>query len=208
MRMIERRVGAHAHEFLRADLDDGNSGIVMEVRDNIIGHRIHLEWRRRRTQSNSRANSRGNFECRAPYWRVQLMASSANPRVRTAPRSFAHANSTQSCRPREALLSSGLLCRKNGTLSFSCSGWWETTVFEMKRRRLGLALVATVVSAAVLAALWPQAREAGSILSAQDDPAALTDAQLNSALQNNQAVVAQRHSIKKRACRIVSPPVN
>src|SRR6202171_6593719 len=28
---------------------------------------------------------------------------------------FAHANSTQSCRPREALLSSGLLCPKNGT---------------------------------------------------------------------------------------------
>src|ERR1700704_2500126 len=30
-------------------------------------------------------------------------------------RSFAHGNSTQSCRSREALLSSGLLCPKNGT---------------------------------------------------------------------------------------------
>src|SRR5205085_7704611 len=110
MRMIERRVGAHAHEFLRTDLDDRNSGIVMEVRDNIIGHRIHLEWRWRRTQSNSHANSRGNLKCRAPYWRVQLMGSSADPRGRTAPPSLAHANSTQSCPPREDLLSSGLLC--------------------------------------------------------------------------------------------------
>src|SRR6478609_7610408 len=31
MRMIERRVGPDAHEFLRSDLDDGNAGIVMEM---------------------------------------------------------------------------------------------------------------------------------------------------------------------------------
>ena len=42
MRMIERRVGADAHEFLRADLDDGNAGIVVKVRYDMIGHRIHL----------------------------------------------------------------------------------------------------------------------------------------------------------------------
>src|SRR6478609_2427549 len=29
VRMIERRVGAHAHELLRADLDDGDTGIVV-----------------------------------------------------------------------------------------------------------------------------------------------------------------------------------
>src|SRR3569833_1257663 len=29
MRMIERRVGAHAHEFLRADLDHRDAGVVM-----------------------------------------------------------------------------------------------------------------------------------------------------------------------------------
>ena len=44
MRMIERRVGADAHEFLRADLDDGHAGIVMEVRNDVIGHNIHLGW--------------------------------------------------------------------------------------------------------------------------------------------------------------------
>jgi hypothetical protein len=38
MGMIERRIGADAHELLRADLDDGNSGIVVEVRNDIIGH--------------------------------------------------------------------------------------------------------------------------------------------------------------------------
>ncbi len=46
------------------------------------------------------------------------------------------------------------------------------------------------VSCAVGAALWPHAREAGQLLSAQDDPAALADAQLNSALRNNQKIVA------------------
>jgi hypothetical protein len=74
MWMIERRIGAHAHEFLRADLDDGNPGIVVEVRNDIIGHRGHLAWQWQRTQS----NWRGNLKCRAPYWRVELIASTAS----------------------------------------------------------------------------------------------------------------------------------
>jgi hypothetical protein len=61
----------------------------------------------------------------------------------------------------------------------------------MKRRRLGLALGGMAVSAAVFAALWPQAREAGTILSAQDDPAELSDVTLNSVLRNDQALIAQ-----------------
>src|SRR3569623_2096275 len=54
---------------------------------------------------------------RGPYWWVQMIASPAEPeRLATAPCSFAHANSTQSCRLREALLSSGTLCRNFGIL--------------------------------------------------------------------------------------------
>src|SRR3954451_16302719 len=53
---------------------------------------------------------------RGPYWRVQMIASPAEPKVRNAPCSFAHANSTQSCGLREALLSSGTLCRNSGIL--------------------------------------------------------------------------------------------
>src|SRR5439155_1317092 len=87
---------------------------------------------------------------------------------------FAHANSTQSCRSREALLSSGLLCRKNGTLS-SLRGDGNIRFFGMKWRRLGSALGGVAVSAAVLAALWPHAREAGALLSAQDDLAVFGD---------------------------------
>src|SRR6266567_1572400 len=47
MRMVERRVGAHAHELLRADLDHRDAGIVVEVRDDMVGHLIHLGWQRR-----------------------------------------------------------------------------------------------------------------------------------------------------------------
>ena len=50
---------------------------------------------------------------------------------------------------------------------------------------------ALALSVAVCAALWPHARDAGAILAAQDDPAALSDLQLNSALRNNQALVAE-----------------
>ena len=59
MRVIERRVGADAHEFLRADFDDGNTGIVVEVRNDIIGHRIS-PWNgneKRRSQRDSARNA-------------------------------------------------------------------------------------------------------------------------------------------------------
>jgi hypothetical protein len=61
----------------------------------------------------------------------------------------------------------------------------------MKRLRLGLAVVGTVVSAVACVALWPHARYAGAVLAAQDDPAALSDIQLNSVLKKNRAVIKQ-----------------
>jgi hypothetical protein len=61
--------------------------------------------------------------------------------------------------------------------------------FGMKRSRIGSALAGTAVCALACALLWPQARDAGAILAAQDDPAELADLQLNSALRNNRAVI-------------------
>ena len=61
----------------------------------------------------------------------------------------------------------------------------------MKRLRLGLAAGSVAVSAAVGMALWPHARDAGAVLVAQDDPAQLSDLQLNSALRNNRGVIEQ-----------------
>jgi len=62
----------------------------------------------------------------------------------------------------------------------------------MKRRRgVCSALVGVAICGALCAAVWPHAREAGHTLAAQDDPAALSDLQINSALRNNQALVAE-----------------
>ena len=61
----------------------------------------------------------------------------------------------------------------------------------MKRSRIGWVLVMTA-SGAALAVLWPHAREAFAILAAQNDPAELSDIQLNSALRNSQIVVADQ----------------
>jgi hypothetical protein len=38
MRMIERRLGADAHELARADFDHRDTWIVVEVRNNRFGH--------------------------------------------------------------------------------------------------------------------------------------------------------------------------
>jgi hypothetical protein len=65
----------------------------------------------------------------------------------------------------------------------------------MKRSRSGLALVGILAGMAVcmvaLALLWPRARDASAILLAQDDPPALAEAGINSALRNNQAAIVQ-----------------
>jgi hypothetical protein len=58
----------------------------------------------------------------------------------------------------------------------------------MKRRRTSLALIGAAASAAVLLALWPHAREATALLKARDDPAQLSDLQLNSALRNRDLI--------------------
>jgi hypothetical protein len=60
----------------------------------------------------------------------------------------------------------------------------------MKHWRIGSAMVATAVCALACVALWPHARDAGRILAAQDDPAELSDLQLNSALRNSQNIVS------------------
>src|SRR6202163_4427127 len=61
----------------------------------------------------------------------------------------------------------------------------------MKRSPIGSALTGMAVCAAGCAVLWPHARDAGAILAAQDDPAELSDLQLNSALRNDRAAVEQ-----------------
>ena len=62
----------------------------------------------------------------------------------------------------------------------------------MTRRRISSALVGLAASAAVCAALWPHARDAGAVVLAQDDPAALSNVQISAALRNNQALVSEQ----------------
>jgi hypothetical protein len=61
----------------------------------------------------------------------------------------------------------------------------------MKRSRIGRLLAVMTVSGAALIVLWPHARDAFAILAAQDDPAELSELQLNSALRNSHAVIAE-----------------
>jgi hypothetical protein len=61
----------------------------------------------------------------------------------------------------------------------------------MQRSRLDWALTGLAVCAVACAVTWPRARDAGAVLAAQDDPAALSDARIDSALRNNQSAVSQ-----------------
>jgi len=60
----------------------------------------------------------------------------------------------------------------------------------MNRSRIAWALAVMTVSGFALHALWPHARDAYAILAAQDDPAVLSDLQLNSALRNSQTAIS------------------
>jgi hypothetical protein len=75
---------------------------------------------------------------------------------------------------------------KSSTLNFSGC---ETYGILMRRLPIFWAVAATAVSGAMLAALWPHAQDAGRLLAAQDDPVALSDIQVNSALRNNQSII-------------------
>ena len=61
----------------------------------------------------------------------------------------------------------------------------------MKRFRIGSALAGLAACALVCVLLWPDARDAGAILTAQDDPAVLSDLQLDLALSKDEAVIAE-----------------
>jgi hypothetical protein len=62
----------------------------------------------------------------------------------------------------------------------------------MQRRWFGWALALMTVSGAALAVSWPHAWAALAILAAQDDPARLSDVQINSALRNGQIAIADQ----------------
>jgi len=61
----------------------------------------------------------------------------------------------------------------------------------MRRARLGLALAGMAMCAAACALLWPHVRYSAAVLAAQDDPVKLSDLEINSALRNNQSLVAE-----------------
>jgi hypothetical protein len=63
--------------------------------------------------------------------------------------------------------------------------------FRMKPVWLGFAVAGMATSVAVGAALWPHARDAYVLLAAQDDPAALSGAQIDFALRNKPAVIPE-----------------
>jgi hypothetical protein len=60
----------------------------------------------------------------------------------------------------------------------------------MNRSRIAWAMAAMTVSGFALNALWPHARDAYAILAARDDPAALSDVELSSALRNSQIIIS------------------
>jgi hypothetical protein len=57
------------------------------------------------------------------------------------------------------------------------------------RLRLGMAKAGVVVCATAGVVLWPHARDAAAVMNAQDDPAALSDLQLNSVLRNDRDAI-------------------
>ena len=59
----------------------------------------------------------------------------------------------------------------------------------MKLLRLGSALLGMAACAVTCVLLWPHARYAAAMLTAQDDPAALSDTRIDSVLQNNNSVI-------------------
>jgi hypothetical protein len=61
----------------------------------------------------------------------------------------------------------------------------------MNRVRLSFAVAGMAACAAIGAAIWPHARDAGTVLAAQDDPAALAEVRINSVLRSNPTLISE-----------------
>ena len=61
----------------------------------------------------------------------------------------------------------------------------------MKRGRISLGVVGAALSAALFAAILPQARSAGAILVANEDPAALAKLRVGQALNKDTGMLAE-----------------
>src|SRR6202000_3412849 len=76
----------------------------------------------------------------------------------------------------------------------------------MKRLKRDWALTGVAVCAVACALAWPRAREAGAILAAQDDPSALSDARINSALRSDDAAITRDMARNIEAALAASDP--
>jgi hypothetical protein len=74
--------------------------------------------------------------------------------------------------------------------AYPSQGQRKDQVFGMWLR-IGAAMTGMAGCAVACALLWPHARDAGAILAAQDDPAALSELLTDSALRNSPEIVAQ-----------------
>ncbi|MCA6122869.1 hypothetical protein J6500_13315 [Bradyrhizobium sp. WSM 1704] len=61
----------------------------------------------------------------------------------------------------------------------------------MNRMRVSFAAAGIAATAALGAAVWPHAHDAGAVLAAQDDPAELADLRIKSALRNNPTLISE-----------------
>src|SRR5258705_12995984 len=90
MGVMKGWIGAHAYEFLRADLDEGDAGIVVKMGNDMVGHRIHLGQHGRGTQTTRR---------RMLEMQRTILAEEGD--FQNPPRPSPPTKITQNCRPTE-----------------------------------------------------------------------------------------------------------
>lgn len=71
--------------------------------------------------------------------------------------------------------------------------------------RIGGSLTGVAVCAAAFAMLWPHANRAGHMLAAQDDPAELSEMQVNSVVRNDPGAIERQIEAALAANDAISP---
>ena len=194
MRMIERRIGTDAHEFARADFDDGHARIVLKVRNDVIRHSHHLEVRKSKYPYAVAAQH---------YLRHRLHHTERCNEFIGRGAGFVQSATKSSCEFDTILplwespsFVGEVVSEKRHTISSTSAGWagGNRLVHDFAMRaswRIGWALAGVAASAIAFAVVWPRAHEATALLLAQDDPAELSDLQLEAALRNHEGVIAE-----------------
>lgn len=164
MRVIEGSTGADAHELGRPDLDDGHAGIVLEMRNDVIGHGLDIP--KPGNCRDSRVAAAGT---------ILTAHARAQPLRRQFQAMICRITNSDTIAPLKNAGSPSLVATNMQAAPRRPNVLPPT---DVGRNHVGPCVVLCLFFSATAMLVWPHARDAAATFAAQDAPETLSDLRL------------------------------